>query len=365
MRPRAIHQVLAALSYGDAIGNESLAIRDYLKKRGYESEIFAEKVHPKMAALAKPLSEYAAAAGDDSICLFHFSIGSAASSLVYSRREPLVSIYHNITPAEFFVPFHQHLAGLCHHGKRELAAFATRSVLGLGDSEYNRKELEAAGFAPTGVLPIVMDWSRYDETPSPVMMKRLADFDGPTVLFVGRVVPNKKFEDVLKSFAAYQRHQAPDSRLLLVGDTSGHERYLRRLHELAHDLRLRNVTFTGQVTQGDLVAAYRSADAFLCLSEHEGFCVPLLEAMHFGLPVIAYNCTAIGETMDGGGVLLDDKDPILVAEVLDRVIQDKAFRAAVLASQQRTLQKAQAIDFGALLESHIDTALAQTARTGR
>jgi hypothetical protein len=104
MRPRAIHQVLAALSYGDAIGNESLAIRDYLKKRGYESEIFAEKVHPKMAALAHPLSEYAAASGDDSVCLFHFSIGSAASSLVYSRREPLVSIYHNITPRRVLRP---------------------------------------------------------------------------------------------------------------------------------------------------------------------------------------------------------------------------------------------------------------------
>lgn len=361
MRPRAIHQVLAALSYGDAIGNESLAIRDHLKARGFESEIFAEKVHPRMAGSARPLSEYDASAGPDSLCLFHFSIGSAASSLVYQRAEPLVCIYHNITPAEFFVPFHQHLAGLCHHGKRELTAFAARSVLGLGDSEFNRRELEAAGFAPTGALPIVMDWNRYDETPSPVMQKRLEGFPGPTILFVGRVVPNKKFEDVIRSFAAFQRHHAPESRLLLVGDTLGHERYLRRLHELVHDLRVRNVVFTGQVLQADLVAAYRSADAFLCLSEHEGFCVPLLEAMRFGLPVIAFNCTAIGETMGGGGVLLDDKDPALVAEVLDRVLRDGAFRAAVLASQKRTLDRAQAIDFGGLLEAHIETALREAA----
>ena len=357
MRPRAIHQVLAALAYGDAIGNEALAIRDRLRSRGFASEIFAEKVHPAMASHARPLSEYEAAAADHALCLFHFSIGSAASSLVYHRKEPLICIYHNITPPEFFVPFHQHLAGLCYHGKRELASFAPRSVLGLGDSEFNRKELEATGFRPTGVLPIVLDWSRYDEPPSPVMMERLNGFEGPTILFVGRVVPNKKVEDVLNAFAAFQRHHCPESRLLLVGDTTGHGRYLRRLLELVHSLRLRNVIFTGQVSQSDLIAAYRSAQAFLCLSDHEGFCVPLLEAMHFGLPVIAYDAAAVSETMNGGGVLLEDKDPRLVAETLDLVLRDDAFRRAVLKSQTRTVAAAKAIDFGALLEAHVETAL--------
>lgn len=362
MKPRAIHQVLAALAYGDAIGNEALAIRKHLRGRGIESEIFAEKVHPKMAGLAHPLSEYARAAAGDTLCMFHFSIGSAASSLVFHRREPLICLYHNITPAEFFVDFHQHLAGLCHHGKRQLVSFASRSVLGLGDSEFNRRELVAAGFHPTGVLPIVMDWSRYEEAPSRVMKERLGGFEGATVLFVGRIVPNKKIEDLLTSFAAFQRHHQPESRLILVGDTVGHERYLRRLLELRHSLRLRNVIFTGQVTQGDLIAAYRSAQAFLCLSEHEGFCVPLLEAMHFGLPVVAFDAAAVGETMAGGGVLLDDKDPRVVAETLDLVLTDEGFRNRILASQQRTLSAARAIDFGALLEAHIATAVESSGR---
>ena len=362
MKPRAIHQVLAALAYGDAIGNEALAIRGHLRKRGYESDIFAEKVHPQMAGLARPLSEYEAAAGADTLCMFHFSIGSAASSLVYHRTDPLICVYHNITPPEFFFPFHPHLARLCYHGRRELRAFAPRSVLGLGVSEFNRKELETAGFKPTGVLPIVVDWSRYDEAPSPVMLERLAGFSGPTLLFVGRIVPNKKIEDLLTSFAAFQRHHQPESRLVLVGDTIGHERYLRRLLELTRSLRLRNVIFTGQVTQGDLIAAYRSAQAFLCLSEHEGFCVPLLEAMHFGLPVVAFDAAAVGETMAGGGVLLDDKDPRLVAATLDLVLTDEGFRSRVLASQQRTLAAARAIDFGALLEAHIATAVESSGR---
>jgi glycosyltransferase involved in cell wall biosynthesis len=357
MKPRAVHQVLAALAYGDAIGNEALAIRAHLRQRGYDSDIFAEKVHPQMAGLARPLSEYGARGGPETLCLFHFSIGSAASSLVYHRREPLVCIYHNITPPEFFFPFHPHLARLCHHGRRELKAFAQRSVLGLGVSEFNRKELEVAGFKRTGVLPIVVDWSRYDEAPGPVMRARLEGFSGPTILFVGRIVPNKKIEDVIASFAAFQRHHSPRSRLLLVGDTTGHERYLRRLLETVRSLRVRDVIFTGQVTQPDLIAAYRGSQAFLCLSEHEGFCVPLLEAMHFGLPVLAYDAAAVSETMAGGGVLLEDKDPRLVAETLARVLADPAFRGTVLRSQARTLEAAKKIDFDALLEGHIQTAL--------
>ena len=357
MKPRAIHQVLAALAYGDAIGNEALAIRKHLLGRGYESEIFAEKVHPKMAGEARSLSEYETAIRGETLCLFHFSIGSAASSLVYHRKDPLICIYHNITPAEFFFPFHPHLARLCHHGKRELIAFARRSRLGLGDSEFNRREMEAAGFARTGVLPIVLDWSRYEEEPSPVMLKRLEAFDGPTILFVGRIVPNKKVENVLAAFAAYQRHHCPSSRLVLVGDTTGHERYLRRLLETVRSLRLRNVIFTGQVSQADLIAAYRSAQAFLCLSEHEGFCVPLLEAMHFKLPVLAYDAAAVSETMAGGGLLLDTKDPRAVAAAIDLVLTDDTLRARILASQDRTLIAAKAVDFDALLETHIETAL--------
>ncbi len=356
MKPRAIHQVMAALAYGDAIGNEAIAIRAHLRGRGFDSEIFAEKIHPKMAGLAHPLSEYENVATDDMLCMFHFSIGSAASSVVYHRKEPLICVYHNITPPEFFFPFHPHVARLCYQGRRELAAFAPRSALGLGASEFNRQELAAAGFNPTRALPMLLDWSRYDREPSPVMLKRLAGFEGPTILFVGRVVPNKKIEDLLTSFAAFQRHHRPESRLLLVGDTTGHERYLRRLLETVRSLRLRNVVFTGQVTQADLIAAYRSSQAFLCLSEHEGFCVPLLEAMHFGLPVLAYDAAAVSDTMAGSGVLLQDKDPRIVAEALDLVLKDGDFRRAVLASQDRTLAAAKAIDFGAVLQSHVETA---------
>src|SRR5262249_39834591 len=158
----------------------------------------------------------------------------------------LVVIYHNITPAHFFLGFHPHLAGLCHHGRRELAAFAPRTELALGDSEFNRQELAQAGFARTRVLPIVLDMALYERAPSP-LVKRLYDDGRPTVLFGGRILPNKKIDALVRSFAFFQRYVRPKSRLLLVGDHRGFERYFDRLQQLVSELRVDEVVFTGQV----------------------------------------------------------------------------------------------------------------------
>jgi glycosyltransferase involved in cell wall biosynthesis len=364
--PRRVHQLLAALSYGDAISNEALAIRGHLRAAGFESDIFAEKVHPRMAHLARPLWEYPASS-PGGVCLFHFSIGSAAGRLAFHSSEPLVAIYHNITPASFFLGFHPHLAGLCHHGRRELAAFAPRTTLGLGDSEFNRLELETVGFERTAVLPIVLDLGLYERPPSPVV-RRLCDDERTNILFVGRIIPNKKIEDLLRVFAAYQRWVDPRSRLLLVGDHRGFERYLDRLQELVSELRLDEVVFTGQVDDDELYAYYREADLFLCLSEHEGFCVPLLEAMHFGVPVVAYDAGAVRETLRGGGILLREKRPEELAELLGRLRRDEGLRRAVLATQERAIGEIRATDFGALLLERLKPVLegspASEARAG-
>lgn len=347
-----VPQLLAALSYGDAISNEALAIQKHLREAGFESEIFAEKVHPRMSHLARPLWKYREVSSPETVCLFHFSIGSASSRLIYRAPDRLVSIYHNITPAGFFVGFHPHLAGLCYHGRRELAAFAPRTELALGDSEYNRRELEAAGYPRTAVLPIVLDFSRYERRPSPVV-GRLYDDGRTNILFVGRIIPNKKIDDLIRTFAYYQRWFDPSSRLLLVGDTRGFERYLSRLQELVSSLGADGVVFTGQVDDDDLYAYYRVADAFLCLSEHEGFCVPLQEAMHSGVPVIAYDAGAVAETLHGGGLLLDDKSPEKVAALLAEVRGNPALRQRILDTQARAVQEVRTTDFGALLADRL------------
>jgi len=365
---RHVHQLLAALSYGDAISNEALAIQKHLQAAGFASDIFAEKVHPRVAHLARPLWEYAQVSAPETVCVFHFSIGSAAGRLIFHAPDRLVAIYHNITPAHFFLGFHQHLVGLCHHGRRELAAFAERAELGLGDSEFNRRELEAAGFRQTAVLPIVLDLAKYDKPSSPVIDRLYSDAR-TNLLFVGRIIPNKKIEDLIRVFAAYQRYVNPVSRLLLVGDYRGHERYFQRLLEMVDYLRLDEVVFTGQVDDDDLAAYYRVADLFLCLSEHEGFCVPLQEAMVYGRPVLAYEAGAVRETLRGGGLLLQDKAPEVVAELVHRVLTDEGLRRQVLLTQERAVRELRATDFGALLQDRLapvlGTAPAGAARAGQ
>jgi glycosyltransferase involved in cell wall biosynthesis len=350
---KRVPQLLAALSYGDAIGNEALAIQRHLRSAGYESDIFAERVHPRMAHLARPLHEYREVSSPDTVCLFHFSIGSAAGRMIFHAPDRLVSIYHNITPAEFFLGFHPHLAGLCYHGRRELHAFAPRTELALGDSEFNRRELEAAGYARTGVLPIVMDLDRYRGAGSPVVKGLFRD-GRKNILFVGRVIPNKRLEDLIRVFAVYQRYVEPRSRLLLVGESRGFERYQRRLREMVDELRVSDVVFAGHVDDDELRAYYEIADLFLCLSDHEGFCVPLVEAMNYGVPVVAYDAGAVAETLRGGGVLLKDKSrPAETAELVHAVLTDARLRDAVLATQARAIAFVRGTDFGALLRQRL------------
>jgi glycosyltransferase involved in cell wall biosynthesis len=343
-----VHQLLAALSYGDAIGNEALAIQAHLRRAGYESDIFAERVHPRMAHLARPLWEYPSVSGAETVCLFHFSIGSAASRLIFRAPDRLVVIYHNITPARFFLGFHHHLAGLTYHGRRELEAFAGRAELALGDSQFNRRELEAAGYPRTAVLPIVLDLDAYRRPPNPVV-RRLYRDGRANVLFVGRIIPNKSIDDLVRAFAVLQRYVRPRSRLLLVGDHRGQERYLSRLLERVRQLRLDEVVFTGHVDDDDLAAYYSVADLFLCLSEHEGYCVPLVEAMNAGIPVLAYDAGAVRETLRGGGLLLKQKPPEVVAELMESVLSDRGLRGAVLETQRQAMAEVRGTDFGMLL----------------
>ena len=245
--------------------------------------------------------------GPDTVCLYHFSIGSAASRYIFHAPDRLVIRYHNITPGRFFAPFMPHLARQVEDGRRQLALFAERSELGLGVSEFNRRELESAGYRRTGVFPIFPALGA--RRPARPVLRRMFHDGRTNLLFVGRVICNKKIEDLLRMFAVYQRYLDPKSRLLVVGDTWGYEAYYLPLERMARELGLEEVVFTGQVEDDELPELYALADAFVGLSEHEGFCVPLSEAMSFGVPVLAYDAGAVAETLDGGGVLLKDKRP--------------------------------------------------------
>jgi glycosyltransferase involved in cell wall biosynthesis len=353
-----VHQVLATLGYGDAIGHEVRGIQRVLCAAGYDSEIFVETADSRLESLTRDFRELVDFSHPDNLLLHHFSLGSKASRTAFALPDRMALIYHNITPPEYFVGVHRTLARQCFRGRRELRAYADRCDLALGDSEFNRQDLEALGFPRTAVLPVVPDFSHLDRTPNWLVAQDFDD-DWTNILFVGRVIANKKIENLIRYFHAYHTSFNDRSRLLIVGAHSGFERYLASLHQLTAVLGASHVHFIGHVSDEELVAFYELADLFLCASEHEGFCVPLVEAFYKQVPVLAYAATAVPSTMDGAGVLFDDPDPMHVAALMDAILADPALQDRIVDEQLAAVDRLQAQDFAGTLLAFVDQILSR------
>ncbi len=183
-----------------------------------------------------------------------------------------------------------------------------------------------------------MDFSKFDLPVLPVFRELFADGKA-NLLFIGRIIPNKKVEDVIRVFHHYQRHFNPDSRLFIVGEYRGFERYVSALQGLVAGLGTRDVHFSGHVPLAEVVSYAKLAHLYLHMSEHEGFCAPVVESFHLGIPVVAFDAGAVGETMNGGGVLVREKDPLRMAGLCHEILSRPALRAAILAGQERALEK--------------------------
>jgi glycosyltransferase involved in cell wall biosynthesis len=346
-RPPRVHQILATLGYGDAIGHEVLGITRALRSAGYDSEIIVETADPRLEDLTVDYRDIVDDISADDLLIHHFSIGSRASRTAFALPARMMLIYHNITPPEYFLGVHDQLVRQCYYGRRELLPYRARVDLALGDSEFNRQELEAVGFDPTAVLPVVPDFTHLDV---PADRRLAGDFDDEwtNILFVGRVIPNKRPDNLIRFFHAYKTLFNPRARLILAGSYGGFDLYLAQLHSLIARLGVRDVHILGQITNEELTALYDVADLFLCASEHEGFCVPLIEAFHKRVPVMAYAATAVPATMDGGGVLYDTTDPREVARLMQAVLGDSLREAQILAAQDAALARLRAQDFAGL-----------------
>jgi glycosyltransferase involved in cell wall biosynthesis len=349
--------VLATLGYGDAIGNEVLGIQRVLREAGFESDIFVDTADPRLDHHVRDYWELVDIMRPQDVIIHHFSIGSHASRVAYALPGKMVLIYHNITPPEYFIGVHPVLVHLCFLGRRELMAYRERCSLALGDSEFNRAELEALGFPRTAVLPVVPSFAHLDTAPNRIIAGAFDD-EWTNILFVGRVIPNKCIDDLVRFFHAYKTRHNPRSRLLIVGSQGGFESYYAMVQDLIARLGTPDVYFTGQVSNEELTAFYDIADLFLCASEHEGFCVPLIEAFYKRVPVVAYAATAVPATMDGGGVLYEDKNPARVAALMDVVLSDPGVEEAILEAQDAALARLLQKDFGGLLRSFVDRVLA-------
>ncbi|MEO8482074.1 MAG: glycosyltransferase [Acidobacteriota bacterium] len=355
-RPR-VHQILATLGYGDAIGNEVLGIRRALRHAGFDSEIIVETADPRLEDETIDYREMVDELTADDLLVHHFSLGSRASRTAFALPSRMMLVYHNITPPEYFLGVHDQLVRQCYHGRRELLPYRSRCDLAVGDSEFNRSELESLGFPRTAVLPVVPDFAHLDVEPD-VRVLRDYDDEWVNILFVGRLIPNKRPDNVIRMFQAYKSVYNRRARLLLAGSHGGFDSYLVQLHTLIAELGAEDVHILGQVTNEELTALYDVADLFLCASEHEGFCVPLIEAFHKRIPVLAYAATAIPATMDGGGVLYDTTDPRAVAALMQSVLESAAREADILARQDAALARLLAQDFSGTVVRFVNQVLA-------
>ena len=312
-------------------------MRDAFRRWGHEADVRALDLDADLEGDGVRWPGAAAAAATDTVIL-HYALPSPLTAALAAHPGRRLLVHHNITPPEFFRAWDPEMARICEIGRRELPSLKDVVHLGLGDSEYNRQELEAAGFAPTAVLPIYLDFDRYREPADPVLARILAD--GRTnILFVGRIAPNKRHDQLLRLAACWKRYISPDLRLVLVGKGPRTRGYADALQSLMYELGFTaaEVLFTGHVSHRELLACYEAAHVFVSMSEHEGFGVPLVEAMLMGVPILARRCAAVPHTLGAAGVQFDDEPLDELAELAYRLATDRVLREGVIAGQRRRL----------------------------
>lgn len=334
----AVHQLIPSLSVRDAIGNHALHVRSLLLELGFASELYAESVVGRFGVPVHRTSSVP----DCGWLIYHHSIGSLVGSRFAAHRGGRILNYHNITPAELFEPWEAGVGAELALGRRQLVEFADRTDHAIADSGFNRDELVDLGYRSTGVVPVLFDADGLRREVDHGVAARLAATrhrQGTQVLFVGRVAPNKAQHALVAAFAVYRREFDPRAHLHLVGAVSSHNYHkaVRRQVEVA-GLR-RAVTFHDSVSDGALGAHYANADVFCCLSDHEGFGVPLLEAMAHDVPVIAQTGSAVPGTVGDAAILLPDRDPLTAAVAIDRVCTDPALRVRMVEAGRRRLEE--------------------------
>lgn len=333
-----VNQWVPAAHRGDAIGDSARRVRDMLRAGGHQSDIYALTIDDGLRDDVRPFSDPAARRGD--VTIFHFALPSPMTEAFAALPGLRVLQYHNITPAAFFAPYDAGMFRLAALGRQELRSLAGRIDLALGDSEFNRLELEALGFSPTGVLPIAVNVERLTTASRRPPLERILSDGLINILFVGRIVPNKRIEDHIRLAEVYKRYVDSYYRFIFVGRYDGLPSYYATIRALITEYRMlpERFVFTGSVPDEDLAAYYRWADAYVSLSEHEGFCVPLVEAMATDVPVLAYAAGAVPETLGGAGVLFAPKDLEFAAEMLGTLVYDRQVRTRVLEGQRRRVQ---------------------------
>ena len=327
-----LHQLLPVLSPGDAIGQCVLRIQDVLRDHGVGGEIFAETTHQSLLSRSRPAAELEQTATAGDVVLYHLSIGARCAALMDRTPARRAVHYHNITPRRYFDEVSPRVAYWIERGRADLRRLAPLCELGIADSTFNEEELRAAGCVDTVVVPPPVDFSRLHPQPAQPVTP-------PELLYVSRLAPNKRQDDLIRVLAALRAGAQPEARLVLPGGIDDTRGYAAGLERLADDLGVAEAVEMPlrRVDDVEIAHHYRRASVVVCASEHEGFGMPILEAMAFDVPVVAFAAGAIPETAGDAALLLDTRDPLVWAGVVDRVLRDAALRAELVARGRRRL----------------------------
>ncbi|MBF6557190.1 MAG: glycosyltransferase family 4 protein [Acidimicrobiales bacterium] len=327
-----IDHVIPSLASRDAIGGHVMQLRDLLRSRGYQSDIYYGNASSDRLDDGLPVDRLGDRPSAGRVLLYQLSIGSGVADIFRGRSERKFVNYHNITPADLLEAWVPAVGEEVRLGRAQLRDLASVTEFAIADSEFNERELQAAGYRSTTTVPLLIDLDGFAGSPDPALAARLAGQKadgGADLLFVGKVSPHKGQHDLVKALAAYRRLYDPKARLHLVGGAISDE-YRLAVERFAQELDLVDaVEIAGSVTHEELIAYYAASDVFVCLSNHEGFCVPLLESMYHRLPIVAYTNTAVPETVQGAGLILPNKEPARVAAAIDRVVRDDRLRTTL------------------------------------
>jgi L-malate glycosyltransferase len=326
-----IHHFVPVLHRGDAVGRHTLRLREVTRAHGFASEIFVDTVDDDTAGETVPVLSYPETAQPGDVLVYQFATASAMAPWLAGRSETLVVNYHNVTPPELMAPWDNHLALGQLRAQGDVRLLAPRTALAVADSRYNEAHLIAAGFTRTAVVSpsAALDSAGATSVPPPAGS---APHRGARWLAIGRVSPNKGLESTIAALAVARAHGDPDATLRLIGKPAT-DSYVAALQRYAAELGLgAAVQFVGHASDATVAAAYAGADVLVVTSEHEGFCVPVVEAMAAGLPVVAFRQGAVPEVLGGAGVLVSDKDPYALAAAIAALLRDTARRGDVIAA---------------------------------
>lgn len=332
-----INQFVPSVHYDDAVGSTALIMDRIFREMGFSGSIYALYRDPSLLDSVSLFRKDAAPRVENDINILHFALPSPLTEFFLTCGGTRILVFHNITPPHFFSGFQEELVTFTALGLEEIASLVAPDIRTVAYSAFSARDLALTGFRRTEIMPFLINWERYQVPEMPVLNAMLGDGGWKNVLFVGRLVPNKRQDDLIRLITLYQKRFHEKVRLVLVGKGREGERYSYEMRRLIAELGDPPVFFTGRVTPAELVTCWRNSQVFASMSEHEGFCVPLIEAMFFDVPIIAHASSAIPDTLSDAGIIVEGKDFEVYVEIMHQILHDDRFRADILERQRARL----------------------------